>query len=255
MDTDRIFQGDSLELMQSIDPGSIDLICTDPPYFRSLADLYKWEVSYSDYAESFNRVLSDTGQIAIFSDFITAVEISTAFQPYFQFRYFYTWIKSNGQPVNKKRPRSNVELITVWKKQKTLTRNLVFNPVFRPGEPYRKITTANNPTRKKHSTYITVNETGDRWPDQTLYYPSKDNLPQAERTGHPTQKPIGLVGYLIKSLSNEGDLILDPFSGSGTIAVVCHRLNRRFIAIEKDPEFYRESVKRLESERKQLCLI
>lgn len=255
MEFDRIYQGDSLQLMQGIDPGSIDLICTDPPYTRSLTDLYQWEVSYSDVAESFNRVLSDSGQIAIFGDFLTSVEIATAFQPYFQFRYFYTWIKSNGQPVNKKQPRSNVELITVWKKKKTFTRDLVFNPMFRPGEPYRKITKAGNPTRKRSKSYETNNTTGQRWPEQTLYYPSKDNLPVSERQSHPTQKGINLVGYLIKTLSKENDLILDPFSGSGSAAVVCHKLNRRFIAIEKDPDYYRESVNRLEAEQKQLCLL
>lgn len=255
MELDRIYQGDSLELMQGIDPGSIDLICTDPPYFRSLADLYNWEVSYSDFAESFNRVLSDSGQIVIFGDFPTSVEISNAFQPYFQFRYFYTWIKSNGQPVNKKQPRSNIELITVWKKIKTFTRDITFNPVYRPGEPYRKTTKANNPTRKQSKSYETVNKTGQRWPEQSLFYPSKDNLPQAERTGHPTQKGINLVGYLINSLSNENDLILDPFSGSGTTAIVCNKLNRKFICIEKDPAYFRESINRLEAERKQLILI
>ena len=250
----RIYCGDGLELMKGLDPGSIDLICTDPPFTRSLAKLYQWEVNYSDYAESFNRVLSDTGQIVIFGDFPTSVEISNAFQPYFQFRYFFTWIKSNGQPVNKKQPRSNVELITVWKKKNTLTRDITFNPVFRPGEPYRKFHKGGNITRKESKGYETINETGQRWPEQTLFYPSKDNLTQAERTDHPTQKSLGLCGYLIKTLSNKGDLILDPFSGSGSVAIACHRLNRNFIAIEKDPDYYIKSLGRLERERCQITL-
>ncbi|MGC9365279.1 MAG: DNA-methyltransferase [Fidelibacterota bacterium] len=243
-----------MELIRDIESASIDLICTDPPYSRSLADIYRWEINISDYAETFRRILKDTGQIAIFGDFPTSVEIASAFQPYFQFRFFYTWIKSNGQPVNKKRPRSNVELITVWKKPNTLIRDITFNPVYRPGKPYRKITKAVNPTRKSSKSYETNNETGNRWPDQTLYYPSKDNLPIAERQSHPTQKAIALMGYLVKSLSNPGETVLDPFSGSGSVAVACYHLNRNFIAIEKDPKYYQESIDRMSKEKNHLCL-
>ncbi|MCD6366221.1 MAG: site-specific DNA-methyltransferase [Bacteroidales bacterium] len=255
MEVNKIYKGDSLELMQGIEPESIDLICTDPPYIRSMGRLYKWEVDFVILAQIFNEILSDVGQIAIFGDFPTSVEIAIAFQNYFSFRYFNAWVKSNGQPVNKKQPRSNIELVTVWKRQNTKTKNLVFNPMFRPGEPYRRTTKANNPTRKQSKSYETNNKTGNRWPEQTLYYPSKDNLSKSERTSHPTQKSVGLVGNLVKTLSNENDLVLDPFSGSGTTAIVCHRLNRRFICIEKDENYYKESIKRLKEEQRQLCLV
>jgi len=257
MEFDQIYQDDSLELMQSIDFKSIDLICTDPPYIRSLVDLYQWEISFSDFAESFDRILSDKGQIAIFGDFLTSVEIANAFKPFFKFRYFYTWIKSNGQPVNKKQPRSNVELITIWKKKKTLTRDLVFNPIMRPGDPYRKKTRAINPTRKKSLEYETINTTGDRFPNQTILFPSKCNLTLDERATakpFPCYKSVALIGYLIKTLSNENDLVLDPFSGSGSVAIVCQRLNRRFICIEKDSEFFIKSLEWLENEKCKITL-
>ncbi|MBU4443711.1 site-specific DNA-methyltransferase [bacterium] len=255
---DKITLADNVDILPDIESDSIDLILTDPPYVTALADLYKsWNFKNHDfefYALQFNRTLKDSGQVAMFCDYPTSLAIGNAFQKYFKFRYFYTWIKSNGQPVNKKQPRSNVELITVWKKQKTLTRDVTFNPVYRPGEPYRKFHKGGNITRKESKGYETINETGQRWPDQTLYYPSKDNLPEAERTGHPTQKSISLIGYLIRTLSNEGNLILDPFSGSGSVAITCHRLKRRFIAIEKDSDYYIESLGRLERERCQITL-
>ena len=120
------------------------------------------------------------------------------------------------------------------------------------GLPYRKKHRAGNPTRKQDKDYITENLTGDRLPSQTLYYPSKDNLPNPERQyKHPCLKPLGLCGYLVKTLSNEGHLILDPFSGSGSVAIACHRLNRDFIAIEKEPGYFRESRQRLENEQCQ----
>jgi len=251
----QITLGNNVDILPDIESDSIDLILTDPPYITALADLYKsWNFRNHDfefYAYEFNRILKDTGQIAIFCDYPTSLAIGNAFQKYFRFRFYWTWIKSNGQFVNSKMPRSNVELITVWAKKKAKTKDLVFNPIFEKGLPYTKKHKAGNKTRKQEKDYTTVNRTGDRYPSQTLYYPSKDNLPQSERTDHPTQKSIGLCGYLIKTFSNEGDLILDPFSGSGSVAIACHRLKRDFIAIEKDLDYFRESRQRLENEQCQ----
>jgi site-specific DNA-methyltransferase (adenine-specific) len=251
----QIILSDNVKILPEIASGSVSLICTDPPYLTALADIYRdWNNDFDFYADQFNRILKPTGQIAMFCDYPTGLAIGNAFQKYFKFRFYWTWVKSNGQPVNKKQPRSNVELILVWRKRKARTGDVTFNPVMRPGEPYRKITKANNPTRKRSKSYETINTTGERWPEQTLFFPSKDNLPKAERTEHPTQKPVGLIGYLIKILSNERDLVVDPFSGSGSTAIACHRLKRRFIAIEKDHEFYIESLGRLERERCQIEL-
>lgn len=72
---------------------------------------------------------------------------------------------------------------------------------------------------------------------------------------HPTQKPVGLFCKILNDYSNENDLILDCFSGSGTTAIACHKLKRRFICIEKDKEYYEASVKRLEEEQRQLDLL
>lgn len=78
--------------------------------------------------------------------------------------------------------------------------------------------------------------------------------PQDSNRFHPTQKPVGLIAKQIELYSNENDIIFDPFSGSGTTAVVCHNLGRRFICIEKDPEYWEASVKRLEDAKKQLSI-
>lgn len=79
----------------------------------------------------------------------------------------------------------------------------------------------------------------------------QQNMKNKEKRIHPTQKPADLFGMILRDYSKEGDLILDPFSGSGTTAVACHNLNRRFICIEKDPDYWEASVKRLEDVRKQ----
>ena len=75
-----------------------------------------------------------------------------------------------------------------------------------------------------------------------------------EKRIHPTQKPVGLFSNILNDYSNEGDLILDCFSGSGTTAIACHNLKRRFICIEKDKEYYEKSSERLKREQAQLTL-
>lgn len=82
----------------------------------------------------------------------------------------------------------------------------------------------------------------------------QQNMKNKEQRIHPTQKPVDLFGQILRDYSNENDLILDCFSGSGTTAIACHRLNRRFICIEKDKEYWEASCKRLEDEQRQYKL-
>ena len=254
----QILLGDSFVLLKEINSKSINLIFTDPPYLKSLKSLYKdWEIEDFDLlANQFDRILKDTGQIAIFGDYLTQTAIANAFQNYFSFRFHWIWLKSCGQPVNKHQPISNVEIISVWKKKNTKTRDVIYNPIpLEKGKPYHKKFSYNNPTRKGEvKEYTTENKTGERYPTQILRFPSKCNLPRSERTKHPTQKPLALCRYVIKCLSAEGDLILDPFSGSGSIPISAYLENRNFIAIEKDPNWWQESIDRLELYQKQTTL-
>ena len=253
---DQIHHVDCFDLLPEITENSIDLILTDPPYITALADLYKsWSLSNHDFevlADQFSRILKPDGQICIFADYQTSLAIGNAFQKHFAFRFYFVWVKNHGQPIGKKQPISNTELILVWKHKKTKTSDLTFDPQYKPGKAYKKFYKGVNPTRKMHNGYLTENVNGDRFPTQTLYYPAKDNFPKSERIeGIPCQKSLALIAYLVKSLSNPGDLILDPFSGSGTTAIACHRLDRKFICIERDSIFYTKSVKRLENEMAQ----
>ena len=254
----KIHPADAFDLLPSIPAGSVDLIFTDPPFVTALAGLYQsWNLSNHDFevlGDQFNRILKPTGQIAIFADYLTGLAIGNAFQKYFAFRFYFLWIKSHGQPIGKKQPISNTEMILVWKHKKAKTSDLIFNAQREPGKAYRKVHKAGNLTRKKYNGYLTENTTGDRFPTQCLYYPAKDNLPELERTDHPTQKPLALCGYIIKSLSNPGDLVLDPFTGSGSIPVACHRLDRRFIGIERDPIYYDIARNRIDYEMSQVNL-
>jgi len=250
--------GDCLDLLPTLPAGSVDLIFTDPPYKTALADIYKgWNgVDWERLAEQFDRILKPTGQIATFCDWVTAVMITGALKPFFKFRFFWIWRKPNGQPVNfQKAPMRETELIAVYSKRKSRLKDLTFNwrDIATVGEAYQRKFDRQNRTRKAIKPYVTIND-GYRYPREILNYPTKCNLPESERTSHPTQKPVDLCGYVIRALSNVGDLVCDPFTGSGSIPLAAQRLGRRFIAFEREAEYFRIANVRLNVEKSQACL-
>ena len=83
----------------------------------------------------------------------------------------------------------------------------------------------------------------------------QQNMKNKEKRIHPTQKPVGLFSMILRDYSKEGDKIFDPFSGSGTTAIACHRGKRQFLCVEKDEVYFQKSVERLEEERKQMILL
>jgi len=252
---DEIAQGDCLDLLPDIPAGSVDLIFTDPPYITALADIYKgWNgLDWGRLGSEFDRILKPSGQVALFADFKTAVEITNALDKWFKFRFFWIWQKPNGQPVNfQKAPMRETELIAVYSKRKSRLKDLTFNwrEIATVGEAYKRKFDRQNRTRKAIRPYVTVND-GYRYPREILYFPTKCNLPLTERTSHPTQKPIDLCVYIIKALSNPGDLVCDPFAGSGSIPLAAYRLGRQFLAIERNPDYFRIANVRINAEKSQ----
>ncbi len=255
-----LYLGDFFSLAGELEPDSIDLVLTDPPY-NCIAQVQPWDVpvNFARLGRALARLLQPAGQIAIFADFTTAVDIYTAFKcGGFEFRFPFIWSKPVGQPVNMQRPISDMELILIFKRQGAKVGDLTFNAdrVKTPGEPYRKTSfTKVNPTSRGDKATLFENTDGGRHPRTVLRYPSKPSMRAEERTAHPTQKPVDLLGYLIKLLSNEGDVILDTFTGSGSTLVAAHRLKRQGIGFEIEPEYFEMAKTRLERETAQGVLL
>ena len=231
-------QGDCLEVMKEIPSGSIDAIITDPPYGTTVC---KWDsvIPFEPMWEQLNRIIKPNGAIVLFCSepFASALRMSNIKN------YKYDWIWDKKRITNpmmaKKQPLRQHEVITVfYKKQPT------YNPV-----PYIKNTLGTIGKQvEKHKTETKGNSTlfKNKGNNNKFGYPRTlltqipviNNLSKDKSGLHPTQKPIALMEYLIKTYTNENETVLDFTMGSGTTGVAAKNLNRNFIGIENDADYF-----------------
>ena len=235
----QLFNDDCLKVLPTIPDKSIDLILTDPPYGKTQC---KWDsvIPFEPMWNQLIRVIKDNGCIALFGSepFSSNLRMSNIKQ----FKYDWVWQKEQGTGFGnaKKQPLRNLEIISIFYKNQCL-----YNPQKSKGKPYKTKSKSGN---HKGSVYedgglnsiITVNE-GNRFPLQLLKFNRDKNKI------HPTQKPVALLEYLIKTYTNENDSVLDFTMGSGSTGVACKNTNRDFIGIELDQEYFDIAKQRIES--------
>jgi site-specific DNA-methyltransferase (adenine-specific) len=242
----KIYNGDCLELMKNIPDKSIDMILCDLPYGTSAC---KWDVviPFDKLWEQYNRIIKDDRAIVLFGcePFSSYLRISNIKM----YKYDWKWEKPSGANfLNfKYQPAKVHEDIMIFGKMATSYSkkgNMIYNPQMEVGESYtqksgkQKMDTGNSVVRSKIEQVITVNE-GVRYPRSI----QKFNLDKEKL--HPTQKPVALLEYLIKTYSNEGDVVLDNCMGSGSTGVACLNTNRNFIGMELDEEYFNIAKNRL----------
>ena len=243
-------QGDCLELMKSIEDKSIDLILCDLPYGTTRN---KWDsvIDLDLLWEQYNRIIKDRGAILLFAQ--TPFDKVLGVSNLKDLRYEIIWQKTapTGFLNAKKMPmKAHENILVFYKKLPT------YNPQKTQGHP-RKVSSkknrsdsANRQTKKSlngESNYgVFANEIEDY--DSTERYPlsvqvfAKD---QQKENYHPTQKPVALLKYLIKTYTNEGDLVLDNCMGSGSTGVACVNLNRNFIGMELTEQYFEIAKERI----------
>lgn len=227
----KLFHGDCLELMKELPDGSVDMILCDLPYGTTQN---KWDtiIPFDLLWEQYMRI--SKGAVVLFAaQPFTSLLISSNLK-YFKYDWVWEKTKATGHLNAKKQPLRNKEDILVfYKKQPT------YNPQMVEGEPYKnktgKDTNGSSSMTTSYGKYTNKrNEnTGFRYPKQIL----KFNTVQ-RNTLHPTEKPVSLLEYLIKTYTDEGDVVLDNCMGSGSTGTACMNTNRRFIGIEKDKEYF-----------------
>lgn len=248
-----IHQGDFFRNWQQVPDKSAHLIFTDPP-FGSIIRGQPWDIqpNFHVLAWVFEQLLIPSGQIVMFCDFATSWAIHNAFKGQFDHRFSWVWQKPSALPANSTQPANDIEFISVYKRKKTKTRDVTFNlnELRTSGEPFTRQGGEDqnkNPTRGNSGNLpdIFENESGNRFPRSILQFPNKPCMTKAERTSHPTQKPVAMLEYILKGLSNPGDMVLDPFAGSGSTLVACHRTGRSGIGFELCPEYFEMANARL----------
>jgi len=251
----KIIHGDCLEEMKNIPDGSIDAIITDPPYGTTAC---KWDVviPFSQMWDQLHRIIKPNGAIALFG--------SEPFSSYLRmsniknYKYDWVWCKNMvcGFALAKKQPMRNHEIISLFYQKQCHyypikeKRNLNASSQKRYNYDF-------NSTKGKNEQQNGIKRIKFIPEDITMSYPKtikKFNcLPPNHKTRlHPTQKPIKLIEYLIKTYTNEGETVLDFTSGSGTTAIACLKTKRNYICIEKEKKYIDITNKRIKNHTSQL---
>lgn len=245
--------GDSFEVLDKIENNSIDLIIVDPPYnlrknYHGNIFTVQSEENYKEYTkkwiEKLKHKLKENGSIYVCCDWKSSMIIGPILSEDFVIRNRITWQREKGRGT-KNNWKNSMEDIWFATKSDDYTFNV-------ENVKKRKKVIAPYKEKGKARDWVQVNDKKYRdtypsnfWDDITIPFWS-----MSENTAHPTQKPEKLIAKLILASSNEGDLILDPFLGSGTTAVVCEKLNRKYIGIEQNELYIAWAQKRLEDAKK-----
>ena len=238
MEINKIYNEDCLEGMKKIADGSVDMILCDLPYGTTQC---KWDtvIPFEPLWEQYKRVINHNGAIALFgSEPFTSTLIVSNIE---QFKYNWIWQKNKatGFLNAKKQPLNDNETVSIfYKKQCT------YNPQMTVAE---KVYKRGIVTRNKSDCYgsersFRKEDTGKRYPKRIQYFNNNFTREQL----HPTQKPVALFEYLIKTYTNPGELVLDNCMGSGTTAIACMNTQRNFIGFEMDKGYYDIACDRIE---------
>lgn len=244
----KIICGDCLEVMKTIPNKSVNMILSDLPYGTTAC---KWDtvIPFAPLWEQYKRIIKDNGAIILFGSepFSSYLRLSSLDS----FRYDWYWQKDKGSNFlfGNKQPMKVIEIASVfYLKQPTYNPQKEVNP---NGISKRHLSFGKGVGNSVRAKEIMPNmpdkpkvgknyEPDKLLPKQIVYFPREQR-----NKLHPTQKPVSLFEYLIKTYTNEGDLVLDSCAGSGTTGVACKNLNRNYILIEKELEYIGIINKRL----------
>lgn len=244
---DTIYFEDCLEGMKKIADGSIDTIICDLPYGTTACSwdtILPWEELWSQYL----RVIKENSAIVLFGvePFSTQLRMSN----FKHYKYDWYWVKNTatGFAFAKKQPMRSVETISVFSKG---TPAYYPQGLERMKQPLIKIRTGT-----EENIYNTGSLSGKEYFQEYTGYPN--NVLRFDKesmnTFHPTQKPVRLLEYLIKTYSKKGDLILDNCMGSGTTAIACINTDRHYVGFETNFDYYTRAIDRIQNNVTQIDL-
>lgn len=247
--TVKLMQGDCLELMCKLPEHSVDLILNDPPYGITAA---KWDsiIDFDRLWEEYKRVLKPYGTVLLFSSGTFTYKVIGSNLDWFKYKLI--WVKNHSTAANLAhwQPMRAYEEINVFSNGVAAhtnqpEKNMTYNP---QGLRRLKQPRLNSGRRKADSLYRKANDNWQRYtgyPNDVL----KFNTPEGKK--HPSQKPVDLLRYLIKTYSNEGETVLDNTMGSGSTGIAAVQTKRDFIGIEYDDNYFKIAKENIYNAQKQ----
>ena len=239
----KLINDDCLKILPNILDNSIDLILTDPPYGTTQC---KWDsiIPFEPMWKELKRIIKDNSCIALFGSEPFSSYLRTSNIKWFKYDWIWHKNKPTGMLNAKKQPMRNFENISIFYKKQCF-----YNPIKENREHKKPTLTAkcyskNNVQNQSHKDTERKILNKKRYPTQIKKF---DTIPDRSKMLHPTQKPVALLEYLIKTYTNENDIVLDFTMGSGSTGVACKNLNRKFIGIEKDTKYFEIAKNRIES--------
>lgn len=247
----KIIWQDSLQAMDKLPDGFVDLMIVDPPYnlTKNFGQTTFKEMDFDDYKKWLDdwlkktvRLLKPEATIYICSDWKTSLLIPEIAGKYFILQNRISWEREKGRGAQNNW-KNCLEDIWFFTKSKKYTFNLEAVKVQRPViAPYRDSDGKPKDWLEKDKTKFRLTSPSNIWTDISIPFWS-----MAENTPHPTQKPEKLIAKLILASSHRGEVVFDPFLGSGTTAVTAQKLGRAFVGIEREKEYVALALKRLET--------
>ena len=244
----KLYKGDCLELMKNIEDKSIDCIICDLPY--GVTSKNKWDtiIPYEPLWKEYKRIIKENGPIILFGQDKFTAKTMLSNEKMHRYNLIWNKVLTSGFLNAGRMPlREHEDIMIFYKKLPT------YNPQFTEGKPlhgmgekFKKVKNNNNNYNDFNScNNPSANREGDtkKYPKSILTFPR----PASSKMLHPTEKPVELLEYLIKTYSNENDVILDNCMGSGSTGVACLNTNRRFIGIELDEKYFNIAKDRLKN--------
>lgn len=236
----KLLQGDCLQIMRNIGDGTVDLILCDLPYGTTQN---KWDsvIDLEALWQEYRRVLKPNGAVVLTSQGIFTAKLILSNESMFKYKIVWEKSKATNFLNAKKQPlRKHEDICVFYAKPPT------YNPVMSAGKAYDK-GIRKDQLSGSYGDFLPchVKSDGARYPSDVVYFKTAES--ETERTvWHPTQKPVDLGRYLVRTFSNPGDMVLDNACGSGSFLLAAGLEGRRFIGIEKNEEVHLFKDKRVD---------
>ncbi len=253
LELNKIYLGDCLDIMEEIDNASIDMILADLPYGTTAC---KWDIiiPFEPLWKQYKRIIKDNGAIVLTASQPFTSKLVMSNIEMFKYSWVYKKRCASNFAQAKFAPMKEHEDVLIFAKGK-----VKYYPIKekRIGSGTERVQYSfSDATRHKNGEFVGAMNGKYSAVADIMRYPSSvqefNNRAIGDRGLHPTQKPVALFEYLIKTYTNKGDIVLDNVAGSGTTGVACQNLHRNYILIEKDEKYYNIARQRIENNKEQL---